>query len=168
MTNRKFRTRSRWSAVAPLGMALGIFLAVQSPATALNGEKQLLSGGFNQGANVTTIYTSPGFSTALGIDNPSAGDGENAVQLRLHKGTLSFLKVRVRTGNVPTSGSMTVTVRINGADTVLTCTVTGTGNCGTGKNKKVAVKTNDRLAIKIDSDLADEGNMTLTYTLLYD
>jgi len=152
--------------IATLGVVLGVVPVALTPADALNRERQILSGGFNQGPSATLLYTAPGWTTALDANYPNTGDGENAAQLRMPAGTLSRLRVRVRTQNAPTSGTLTVMVRINGANSTVTCSVSGTGNCNSPN--AVAVPNNGRFAIQVNSTLADEGNWTLTYTLEFD
>jgi hypothetical protein len=129
--------------------------------------RQILSGGFNQGASLATVYHAPGWVTALQPTYPSASDGENAIQIRLPEGTLSRLSIRVRTATAATGGSYVVTVRINGADTALTCTVTGQADCTTAANVTVPVNDGDRLALEITSTLANEGNNTVNYSMLF-
>jgi hypothetical protein len=59
-----------------------------------------------------------------------------------------------------------VTVRLNGADTALSCSVgTAGGNCGSGASVPVAA--GDDLAIKIESTL-NSGAWAFTYSLLFD
>jgi len=168
MTIYNFRKLGLGSIFSVAGFGLALLLSAHSPADALSNKFTILTGGFNQGQNISTVYTAPGLTAAFNPDYPDTGEGEGAVQLRMHQGELSYLRVKLVTQNIPSGGSLVVTVRINGADTALTCTLTASGNCGTGKSTKVAISKNDKLAIEIDSDLADEGNFVLTYTLLFD
>ena len=156
-------TRSAAAAVAALGI-----LAAASPADALNDSRQVLTGGGTFAGTVSPVYTSPGHGNVLGPDFPSAGNGENAAQLRMPGGVLKLLKVRVHTQNVPSDGTLTVMVRINNGDTVLTCSVSGDGNCGTGGKKSVTINNGDLLAIQVASTLEDEGNVAFSYTLIFD
>ncbi|MEJ8570253.1 hypothetical protein [Microbaculum marinum] len=156
------------STAAALGFGLALTLVAAAPAAALDNGTQVLTGGFNQGPNVDTIFTSPGMTTALPPDYPSTGQGETAVQVRMPAGDLSNLRVHVVTQTIPVSGNLRVNLRINGANTVLTCKVTGTGDCATKKSKVVSIGKGDLLAIRIRSTLVDEGNFTLTYSFEFD
>ena len=91
---------------------------------------------------------------------PGTGFGESFAQTPFPAGTLSKLRVRLITQNVPTSGSLTAMVRVNGADSTLTCTLTETGVCTSG-NKTKAVNNNGLVALQITSDLADAGNTSV-------
>ena len=71
----------------------------------------------------TNGFTGPGWTTTTAPDYPDTGEGEAATQIRMAAGTLKNLRVHVQTQNVPSGGSLIATVRINGADTALTCTV---------------------------------------------
>jgi hypothetical protein len=82
-------------------------------------------------------------------------------------GVLSKLWVRVTTATVPTSGNLTVMVRVNGADTALNCTVLGTGQCRTGSTS-VNLPGGARLAIRIANTFPDSGNVAYSYTMLLD
>ena len=127
--------------------------------------RQILSGGFNQGGAFTNGFTGPGWTTTLSPNYPDSGEGEAATQIRMVAGTLKNLRVHVQTQNVPSSGSLTLTVRINGANTALTCTVTATGDCTS--TASVSINDNDRLALEITNSFPDEGNWTLTYSIQY-
>jgi|GEM_PF-2623998 len=127
--------------------------------------RQILTGGFNQGAAFANGFTGPGWTTTLSPDYPDTGEGEAAVQIRMPAGTLSNLRVHVQTENVPAGGTLTVMVRVNGADTALSCSVTATGDCtDTGS---VNISANDRVALEITTDLNTEGNWTLTYSIQF-
>ena len=141
----------------------GTIKAEDLAAGVLGSGGQVLTGGFNQGAAFANGFTGPGWTTTLAPDYPDTGEGEAAIQIRLPAGTLSNLRVHVQTQNVPSSGSLIVMVRINGADTALTCSVTTTGDCTS--TASVAIKDNDRLALEITNSFPDEGNWTLTYSI---
>ena len=66
----------------------------------------------------------------------------------------------------PDSGALTMTVRVNGADTVLSCQIAGTGFCT--KNASVTVRNNDLLAIRISNNFVNSGITAHTYSLTYD
>ena len=158
--------RSR-AAAAALSLALGFLFLAPQPAGALNNRQQLLLGG-NSTTQSSTRYTSPGFGNQFTADFPSTGLGEQAASARMvGGGVLSNFWVRIYTTNVPTSGSFTVTVRINGVATALTCTLFGTGQCQSGA-ATVNIANGARLAIEATNDFPDSGNITYSYSLLLD
>ena len=75
--------------------------------------------------------------------------------------------MNVTTDSVPTSGSLSVMVRLNGNNTVLTCSVTGTRDCTSLKKVNVPGG-GSRLAIRTINDFADAGTIIFTYTLIFD
>lgn len=152
-------------ACAAFGLVLAAGLLVGNPASALNNNRQMMTGGGVWGGS-TPIYTSPGLSNLYSPDTPATGDGETAAQMRMEAGVLRDLKVNLRTSTTPSSGSLTVVVRINGTDTKLKCTLSGKGNCSS--SKKVAINKNDRLAIEITNDFVGAGSLSVTYTIVFD
>ena len=154
--------RKRLLGIGVLGATM-ILSPVGFVTPARAGAKYLLSGG-NSGSGGGTRYTAPGLGNIYGPDFPDTGLGEQAAQIRMRAATLSLLKVSVVTSSA-TSGTVTVTVRINGAATDLSCSVDSEGgNCATGGAKTVAVSTGDRLAVQVVSTL-NEGFWTFTYTV---
>jgi hypothetical protein len=157
------------------GVGVGVWFLV-TPAGALNNRQSILTGGFyvgltKSGPSITRqplVYTAPGLLYAYGPDEPALGRGEQAAQLRMTGGgVLSSLWVKVITQSVPTSGSLVATVRINGADTALTCQVFGTGQCQSGA-ATVAVPNGARMAVAVAHDFVNEDRIALTYSMLLD
>jgi hypothetical protein len=156
-----------YAAAALLLFALGLSLLAPRSAEALNNRQQLLLGG-NSTTQNSTRYTSPGFGNQFTADFPSTGLGEAAASARMvGGGVLSSLWVRIYTQTVPSSGSFTVTVRINGAPTTLTCTLFGTGQCQSGA-ASVNIANGARLAVEVTNDFVNSGNVTYAYSLLLD
>ena len=149
------------SSVAGVCLCLCLFIAAPTVSQAA----QVLSGGGVM-ADPGVAFTSPGL-LLYDANIPVPGAGEKAVQLRMPPGTLSRLRVRVITGNVPSSGSLSVTVRINGADSVLTCSVAGTGNCSNAGSVTLPTA-NKRLSIRIANGLVAAGNTAFTYTVEFE
>ena len=157
------RRGGRLLAAAALAAAM---LVVAAPARALDDAQQLLVGG-NSGSASSVRYTAPGLANIYGADFPGTGLGEQAAQIRMTAGTVGKLRVNVVTQGTATSGGVTITVRVNEADTILTCAVgTAGGECGSG-GKAIAVANGDRLAVKVASTL-DQGVWAFTFTLIYD
>lgn len=145
---------------------VGAVLSAAVPAHAVDDGQQLLVGG-TSGSGAGVRYGAPGLANTYNDDFPGTGLGEQAAQIRMTAGTLGKFRASVVTQGNATSGTVTVTVRINEVDTVLTCTVgTMGGDCGTG-GKSIAIANGDRLAVQIDSTL-DQGFFTYTYTMIYD
>ena len=144
----------------------GAVLTAATPARALDDGEQLLVGG-NSGSAGGIRYTAPGLANIYGADFPGTGLGEQAAQIRMTAGTLEKLRVNVVTQGNATSGNVAVTVRINEADTVLTCTVgTAGGDCGSG-GKSIAIANGDKLAVEVASTL-DAGFWSFTFSMIYD
>jgi hypothetical protein len=128
------------------------------------GSRYLLTGG-TSGSASSTRYTAPGLANTYSANFPAAGLGEQAAQIRMRGARLSKLRVSVVTENA-TSGSVTVTVRVNGAPTVLTCSVGfAGGGCGSSPQAEAVVTNGDRLAVEVVSTL-DQGLWTFTYTVV--
>jgi hypothetical protein len=164
---QRLRYVSFGAAVMALGVALAVWSLAPPPAGALNNRQQILTGGGSQTQGGLS-WTAPGFSNVFGNDFPSAGAGETAAQLRMSGGgVLSLLWVRVNTATVPTSGNLTVMVRVNGADTTLTCTVLASGQCQSGA-ASVTIPNGARLAVRIANTFPDSGNVAYSYTMLLD
>ena len=145
---------------------VGSALSSAVPARALDDGQQLLVGG-TSGSASGVRYGAPGLANTYNDDFPGTGLGEQAAQIRMTAGTLGKFRANVVTQGNATSGTVTVTVRINEADTILTCTVgTMGGDCGTG-GKSIAIANGDKLAVQIDSTL-DQGFFTYSYTMIYD
>jgi hypothetical protein len=59
-------------------------------------------------------------------------------------------------------------VRINGADTALTCSImAGAGQCRTGATS-VSVPNGALLTVRLDNGFVGAGNFSYTYTMLLD
>jgi hypothetical protein len=156
------------AAVLAVGVGVAAWFLAAPPAGALNNRQQILYGG-NTVSPVDTHFTSPGFGNGkLGPDFPATGLGEQSLQLRMSGGgVLSLLWVRLTTATTPSSGSFTVTVRINGADTALTCTLFSSGQCQTGATT-VNIPNGARLSLSVSNNFVGSGNMSYTYTMLLD
>jgi hypothetical protein len=156
------------AAVMVLGLGLALWSFAAPPAGALNNRQQILSGGSSLNSTITTAWGAPGLQNAVTDDWPAAGLGERSTQIRMSGGgVLSLLWVRITTQNVPSSGSLTVTVRVNDADTTLTCTVLASGQCQTGA-ASVTIPNGARLAVRLDNAFVGAGNFSYTYTMLLD
>ena len=165
MITRQLSTTLAQSAILVAGSVFGAWLLAAPPAGALSDTQQILSGGKGLSEGVTQ-WTSPGYATTVGTDFPGPGLGESAVQLRMSAGVLSALRVRLTLQNPPTSGTFTLTVRVNGVDTPLTCQLANTGECNAVAN--VTIANNAKLAIRVTNDiLGTGGSMGFSYTLLY-
>jgi len=154
-----------YAAMFMAGIGFGGWLLAATPAGALIDSQQLLAGG-NSMAEGTTAFTSPGFANQFCTDCPGPGLGEKSVQLRMPAGVLSALRLKLTTATAPASGTFSVTVRKNGADTALTCQVTATGACNANGN--VTFATNDKLAVRVSNNFTGSGLMGYSYTLLFD
>jgi hypothetical protein len=142
-----------------------ISLMAVSPATSLSNTQTMLVGGAFATAGAT-IFTAPGVPFAQ-LPTDFGNKGESFVQIRMVAGTASGLRAKVSADTVPNGGNFTVTVRKNGVDTTLACSLAGVaGDCTNGN--LVAFATNDRLSIKIVNTLTNAGTVKLTFTLLYD
>jgi len=159
-----FQSVSRNAARTAFAIGLGAWLVAATPAEALNDGTQLLSGGQSTTAN-STRFTAPGVGGHYSADF-AGGRGEEAAQIRMPAGVLRNLKVHVMTESIPASGSLRVRVRIDGANTVLTCQVAGTGDCA--KNKAVNVPAGGRLAISSSNTFVGAGAIAYSFTLLFD
>lgn len=137
------------------------------PAFALGDTMQLLSGG-GTFADPGTGFTSPGLVYVYGPNDFGTNKGERAAQLVMPAGILSALRVRVLTQQNPSSGALTVTVRLNGADTPLTCSTVGTATCHTPPGASANVSNNARLSVKIANTFVGAGNLSFTYSFLFD
>jgi hypothetical protein len=165
MLTDKFRHIPLATSATVLMAGLGCWLLATPRAGALVDTAHVLSGGGTIGAQ--TLFTSPGNSTAIGIDFPAAGLGEIGAQVLMPAGTLSKLRVKITTETAPSSGALTVMVRVNGADTVLTCQLAATGQCSSG-NKVKGLANNSPLAIRVANNLVDSGQVAYTYSLQFD
>ena len=159
--------RSRRAGRAALAGVLALAVAgLPSRAAALTDGQQLLVGG-TSGSASGTRYGAPGLANTYNDDFPATGLGESAAQIRMTAGTLGKFRLAVVTEGTATSGTVTVTVRLNGANTVLTCSVgTDGGDCGSG-GKAIAIADGDKIAIRVVSTL-DVGFWTYSYTMIYD
>ena len=148
-----------------LGVGLSVWLLAAPPAAALEDTALVLMGG-QATTGGQTRFLAPGTPFNQTADFPGVGLGEQSVQLRLPKGQLRDLRVNLTTETVPTGGSFTLMVRVNGANTLLTCSVAATGDCNS--TKKVNLAAGSRVAIRTVNTLTDAGNTIFTYTLIYD
>ena len=158
-----------------LGLALAIWLVTGLPANALENTAQVLAGGQTTAGAVAPgniRFTAPGTFFNNQVDFPRPGWGERAVQLLLPAGQLKRLRVRFSTETNPTAGSFVLMVRVRGADTALTCTVTAaqlTGFANCGSNATVALpNASNPIAIRTTNTLENAGTGVYTYTLVYD
>jgi hypothetical protein len=152
------------AAAALAGAGLGAWLFAGPPARALENNSQIISGGVGIGGG--TVFVTPS-GPGNSADFPSAGIGESVAQAPFPAGTLSKLRVKLFTQNVPTGGSLSVMVRVNGADTTLTCSLTASGVCTSG-NKTKSVNNNGLVALRLTSDLTDAAHTQVSYTLQFD
>jgi hypothetical protein len=167
------RIKDRLSGVATGAMlvTLGVWLGAwlfSPPARAVVDSRQLLSGGSSMTAG-NTFWSAPGLQNTFTNNFPATNRGERASQIRISDGGVLYkLRVRVTTENVPGGGSATVMVRINDADTALTCSVAGgTGECNTGETT-VNVPNAARLAVRTTNNLVNPGSFTVVYSMLLD
>jgi hypothetical protein len=144
------------AAAALAGVSLGAWLFAGPPARALEDTAHIIVG-------------LAGVGGGTGFLSPSGGgfNTEAKSQTPFPAGTLSKLRVKLTTDNVPTGGSFTLMVRVNGADTNLTCSLTASGICTSG-NKAKALNNNGLVGIRIDSDLTDAGGTAVTWSFQLD
>jgi hypothetical protein len=152
---------------------LGASIAVSTLAAALlcgygatdASAQQLLTGG-NSGSGAGTRYTAPGVGNIYGADFPATGLGESAAQIRMPAGTLKKMKVTLVPDGAQTSGQLTVTVRVNGSDSALACSVDFEGGeCKIPES--VTLVSDDRIAIQVSSTL-DTGSWAFTYSVKFE
>jgi hypothetical protein len=165
MITRQLTTTLAHAAMLVAGTVFGAWLLAAPPAGALNDTQQLLAGGDFVAEGVVTLFTSPGLARSYDINTPGIGLGESAAQLRMPGGVLSALKVKLTTATAPSSGTFSVSVRINGGNTLLTCQIAATGTCNAIAN--VTVANNSRLAVRVSNTFIGAGNMGYSYTLLF-
>jgi len=165
MSFHRFRDILFGPAVLAICAGLAGWLLATPPVRALVDGQQLLSG-LQSATENSTRFTAPGGGNQFLTDFPGAGLGEQAASIRMPAGTVGALRVNVTTQNVPDSGTFSVMVRLNGADTLLTCQVAGTGFCT--KLANVTVRNNDLLAIRASNNFVNAGSMTYSYTMTYD
>jgi hypothetical protein len=166
MFTRRFCDISPAPTAKSAGFALGIGLALCMLAAPPAAAAQLLIGGSSTTEN-STRFSAPGLGNQYTADFPGTGLGEEAAQVRTIVGTLSKFRVRVRTATNPSAGSFTVTVRVNGADTQLTCTLNGPGDCSAG-NKVKALTNSSLLSVSASNDFADAGSITYSYSMMFE
>ena len=58
-------------------------------------------------------------------------------------------------------------VRVNGADTPLTCSLAGTGECNAGSKVK-GLNNNSLLAVRASNNFVGSGVLSWNYTMLLD
>ena len=165
MIARQASTTLSYAAMFAAGIGFGSWLLAASPAGALIDSRQVLAGG-NRIGDGATFYTSPGFADQFSVNFPGTGLGEVAVQLRMPAGVLSTLKVKLTTPFTPSSGAFILMVRKNGANTALTCQLTGSGTCNGTAN--VTFAANDRLSVRVSNNFVGPGTSAYSYTLLFD
>jgi len=155
------KTSNALRAAVALTIAL-LAAGLPTPVSAV----QLLVGG-NSGSASGTRFTAPGIANIYSIDFPDTGLGEEAAQIRMVGGTLSTFRASIVTQGTAASGSVTLMVRINGSDTMLTCSVgKDGGDCGSG-SKSIALLSGDKLAVRIASTL-NAGFYTFTFRMTYE
>jgi hypothetical protein len=127
------------------------------PSVAPGAAARQLIAGYSQTATNMTVYSS----------TPIASSTENQVQMRMSPGTVSKLRVTMRTiGTLTGSGQLTATVRINGANTTVTCQMSAAGDCDSG-TASVAVADDDRLTVMISNNFSGSPTIVVQWTLLY-
>jgi hypothetical protein len=156
-TRRKQRVLGTSIAVSTLAAALVCGLGATNASA-----QQILTGG-NSGSGAGTRYTAPGLGNIYGADFPATGLGESAAQIRMPAGTLKKLKITLVTDGAQTSGQLTVTVRVNGIDSALTCSVDFEGaQCKSPEF--VTLLNDDRVALQVSSTL-NTGSWAFTYSV---
>jgi hypothetical protein len=138
------------------GVALGAWLFAAPPVRALEDTAHIIMGG-------TGIANGSSFVSPLG----NGYGNEAKAQTPFSAGTLSKLRVKLTTDNVPTAGAVTVVVRVNGADTNVTCSLTASGICTSG-NKAKALNNNALVSMRITNDLTDAGGTVVTWSFQLD
>jgi hypothetical protein len=164
MIMRKTGNALSYAAVLGAGMAFGAWILSPTPSGALVDTHQVLTGGGLTTAGLTQ-YTSPGFPFVF-YSTQQSGKGESMAQLRMPAGQLSALRVKVTAVTEPETGILTLTVRKNGLNTILTCEVSGSGNCTAAG--PVSFAANDRLSIRVINNFDGSGQVGYSYTLLFD
>jgi hypothetical protein len=124
----------------------------------------LLLGGGQQVGDSDTKYSN--FTGSFSISTTSP-DAEKIVQTRLPAGTLSKLKLSVFFSSM--GGSGTVMIRLNGADTPLTCTATAAGKTGScNSNATVNVPNNAKLSVRVTNTSGNGSGALFNYSLQFD
>ncbi len=127
------------------------------------------------GLESMTGYTSPLTPELYYPDKPFS-DPEGAVQFKARQGRINRLKVRVAEEACveevpcplePMPTSYTVTVRINGEDTALSCTVVGAGTCTTPTNVVVELESKSLLSVAITTDFGEISLSQLIYRFIW-
>jgi hypothetical protein len=154
--------RMNTSAFKTLGLAAALSLATAVSAHALSDTRQLLVAGTSQ-VEGGLSFAGPGMSNVFGENFPGTGLGEQAGSIRMPAGSLSRLRVNVVTQNAPASGFLRVMLRINGANTTLTCIVTGTGTCN--RNPAVAVPNNAMVTFRVSNNFVGSGFISWSATI---
>lgn len=140
-------------------------LAASSISTAL-GASQILTGASIVGPGSIPWWHPPG-GEPIRDNAMDPSPVEPATQIRMPKGKLTGLKVSMGTENVPDAGVFSVTVRINGADTALSCSLTAAGFCNSPSMAKVSLAANDRLTVRVLANLNGASTVVYTYSLLF-
>jgi len=127
------------------------------------------------GLESMTGYTSPLTPELYYPDEPFT-DPEGAVQFKARAGRLSRLKVRVAEevcveemacAFEPMPTMYTVTVRINGEDTALSCTIEGAGTCTTPTGVVVDIDGKSLLSVAITTDFGLISLSQLIYRFIW-
>lgn len=147
------------------GLVAVFTVASALSAHALDDARQILTAGSSQGQG-TVQFTGPGMSNVYTPDFPNTGLGEQAASIRFPAGSLSNLRVNVVTSSAPSSGMFRARVRINGADTTLSCMVTGTGICT--RVPAIVVHANDLVTLKVENTFVGSGSLAWTASMEFD
>jgi hypothetical protein len=155
--NSKMLSYVSIAAAALAGVGLGAWLFAGPPARALEDTAHIITGATGVG----------GGTSFLAPSGTSFGATESKAQTPLPAGTLSKLRVKLTTDNVPSAGDLTVMIRVNGVDTNVTCTLAASGICTSG-NKAKALNNNALVTLRITNNLTDAGGTAVSYSMQLD
>jgi hypothetical protein len=125
------------------------------------GMKQVIFGGYNDDLNPSsTEYNS--------LASGYSWTGTEAERHKLVSTSGKFKSLRVRLSGSPSSGdSYTFTLRVNGADTALTVTISDSAQQGEDITHEVSVSAGDRVSLKC-TPFSDPDTQTATWSVIFE
>lgn len=124
------------------------------------------SGQLSGSGSQVEGFSAPGGSQTMPPDFPSTGMGETAAQVVMPAGTIKNLRVVVVPHGVSNSGTVDFVVRINGADTPVSCQVSGSGQADSGV-ATVTVSDGDLVSVKVHNLLQGNVSVNFTYSIAF-
>jgi hypothetical protein len=120
----------------------------------------VITGGMSLQQSIVFFF-SPGGAQTFQANNFN-NKGSQAAEVRMPAGTLSALKVRAILPNAPSGGAFTLTVRKNGVDTAMACTLTAQGACNSAG--PVDFANGDRVSFRVDATFTGLTNSSFAFT----